>query len=181
MSKKVDQGHLDKIGIAHWTIGTQDAPDDATSADFLTEAGATLLASVRAERGYSYDDMICSSSIPDLESKMEIFFDEHLHDDEEIRLFLRGSGYFDVRDETAQGHPWLRMACSAGDMIVLPAGAFHRFKWDDKRFFRVMRLFQGEPVWTAHSRSKPETTKHASRREYVDSLGSQAKRVKTAA
>jgi 1,2-dihydroxy-3-keto-5-methylthiopentene dioxygenase len=171
-STVVSEETLKKIGILHWTIETAkpEAEATATATDFLSTEGQAALAKVRKDRDYSYDDMICSTSIPDLASKMAIFFDEHLHDDEEIRLFLDGSGFFDVRDEAADGSPWVRMACEAGDMIVLPAGAFHRFKWDDRQFFRVMRLFQGEPVWTAHSRTKEETAGHDSRRVYVEGV-----------
>lgn len=47
----------------------------------------------------------------------------HLHEDEEIRYILAGSGYFDIRGaEGVHEEQWIRIALEAGDLIVLPAG-----------------------------------------------------------
>ncbi|ELW62331.1 1,2-dihydroxy-3-keto-5-methylthiopentene dioxygenase [Tupaia chinensis] len=109
------------------------------------------LEAIRRDRGYSWMDIvtICKDQLPGYEDKIKMFYEEHLHLDEEIRYILDGSGYFDVRD---QEDKWIRISMEKGDMITLPAGIYHRFTLDEKNYVKAMRLFVGEPVWTAHNR-----------------------------
>ncbi|XP_031510769.1 1,2-dihydroxy-3-keto-5-methylthiopentene dioxygenase isoform X2 [Papio anubis] len=81
--------------------------------------------------------------------QIKMFYEEHLHLDDEIRYILDGSGYFDVRDKEDK---WIRIFMEKGDMITLPAGIYHRFTVDEKNYAKAMRLFVGEPVWTAYNR-----------------------------
>jgi len=60
------------------------------------------------------------------------------------------------------------MECKKGDMIILPAGIYHRFNPDEKMYFKVMRLFCGDPVWTAWNRIDPKTDDRSARKKYVD-------------
>uniref|UniRef100_A0A1B0DNK8 acireductone dioxygenase (Fe(2+)-requiring) n=1 Tax=Phlebotomus papatasi TaxID=29031 RepID=A0A1B0DNK8_PHLPP len=77
-----------KTGVEYFKIDVDNHQTDDT------------LQKVRKDRGYSYEDQItCSKEcLPDYESKLKNFFTEHLHTDEEIRLVMDGSGYFDVRE-----------------------------------------------------------------------------------
>eukprot|EP01108_Squamamoeba_japonica_P003627 TRINITY_DN290_c0_g1_i1.p1 TRINITY_DN290_c0_g1~~TRINITY_DN290_c0_g1_i1.p1 ORF type:complete len:199 (-),score=50.59 TRINITY_DN290_c0_g1_i1:42-638(-) len=158
-------------------IDTPDTPlnkEEAEAVGVLTWAldadnHAEPLDAIKKERGYTYEDTVDSKNIPEFEKKIASFAEEHLHDDEEIRFFLDGSGYFDVRDQRADADGegrWIRMECVKGDLIVLPPGIYHRFVVDEKRFFLVKRLFVGDPVWTPHPRKEEATESRESRQGY---------------
>ncbi|CAH1774760.1 unnamed protein product [Owenia fusiformis] len=119
---------------------------------------------LRSERGYNYEDCIqVTDDKPEFQKMLKQFYEEHLHADEEVRFVLDGSGYFDVRDDA---DAWIRIQMEPGDLIVLPAGIYHRFTLDTKNFIKAVRLFKGEPVWTAHPRPSDS---HPARLAYVSS------------
>lgn len=115
----IDLDQLEKkTGVLYWKINVDDLENDA------------LLAKIRSDRGYSYmDEITCSpDKLDNYEEKLKNFFREHLHSDEEIRLVLNGSGFFDIRDPATDD--WIRIKVEKGDLIVLPAGSYHRFTLD---------------------------------------------------
>lgn len=83
---------------------------------------------------------------------------------------LEGGGYFDIRSPTDE---WVRIAVTPGDMIVLPAGAYHRFTVDEGATVRAVRLFRDAPVWTAVPRGSGDGCGDAlaCRKAYVADLG----------
>ncbi len=126
---------------------------------------AARLAAIKATRRYSFEDTvrISRNSMPDYDAKLAMFYTEHIHADEEVRYVLDGGGYFDVRRESDGA--WVRVATRAGDMIVLPAGLYHRFTLDEGDFIVANRLFVGEPVWTPINRGEAADT-HPARATY---------------
>ncbi|KAM0936596.1 putative acireductone dioxygenase (Fe(2+)-requiring) [Dioscorea sansibarensis] len=145
---------LEEIGVLYWHLNPKNYENDEE------------LNKIREERGYNYMDLLdlCPEKVQNYEEKLKNFFTEHIHGDEEIRYCLEGSGYFDVRDKDDQ---WIRIWIKEGDMIVLPAGIYHRFTLDTSNYVKLMRLFVGEPVWTAYNRPQED---HPARQRYINNL-----------
>lgn len=101
--------------------------------------------------------------------KLNVFYEEHLHEDEEIRYCVEGSGYFDLRD--ARSDKWIRCHVTPGDLLIVPAGIYHRFTLTLDNKIVAKRLFKEEPRWEAHNKSV-NVDSSSVRKEYLESLSS---------
>ncbi|KAJ2961169.1 hypothetical protein NQZ79_g3477 [Umbelopsis isabellina] len=149
--KSVSLEDLEKVGVLYWKF------DGANAQEQLDK--------LAVERKYKNRDQIVVS--PEglgeaYETKVKSFFQEHLHEDEEIRFILDGSGFFDVR---SKNDDWVRIAVEKGDMLILPSGIYHRFTTDAKNYIKAMRLFKEDPVWTPINR--PDADDNQYRQDYL--------------
>ncbi|KDQ15105.1 hypothetical protein BOTBODRAFT_32082 [Botryobasidium botryosum FD-172 SS1] len=157
-SQPISVEALNKLGVLYWNIPVE--------GDWEQEINK-----VAEERSYKNRDTINVSKegLGDAyESKIRSFFEEHLHEDEEIRYIIEGSGFFDVRD--VELDQWIRIAITPGDLLVLPAGIYHRFTLDEANNIKALRLFKDEPKWVPHPRSA-ETEVNPYRQQYLQSRG----------
>jgi len=147
--RDVSPEYLEKLGIVHYNFPSVSDVDSLASA-----------------RGYKNRDEITispSAMGAVYEEKVKTFFHEHLHEDEEIRYILDGSGFFDVRDKHDE---WVRIKLDKFDLMIMPAGIYHRFTTDETNYTKAMRLFKDDPKWTPLNRGN-ETDENGFRKEYL--------------
>ncbi|KAF8802599.1 Acireductone dioxygenase [Phlegmacium glaucopus] len=156
-SRPVSAETLAAIGVKTWNIPV--------------EGHESKIDEIAKKEGYKNRDIInCSKEgLGEMyESRIKTFFEEHMHEDEEIRYILSGTGFFDVRETPTDA--WIRLAVEHGDLVVLPAGIYHRFTLDEANCIKAMRLFQDEPKWIPYNRSE-DTDVNPHRIQYLSTIG----------
>ncbi|KAI9669386.1 MAG: 1,2-dihydroxy-3-keto-5-methylthiopentene dioxygenase [Alyxoria varia] len=149
---------LSKLGVLYYSFPPS-SPDSPSRVDELAHS-----------RTYASRDEVTVSPQAmgeAYEEKIRMFFDEHMHEDEEIRYIQKGSGYFDVRDDQDQ---WVRIKADPGDLLILPAGIYHRFTVDENNYVNAIRLFKAAPKWTPLNRG-PQTDANEYRQFYLEATG----------
>ncbi|KAI0210344.1 1,2-dihydroxy-3-keto-5-methylthiopentene dioxygenase [Lamellibrachia satsuma] len=138
-----------RTGIRYYKINVY-VPDDPE----LEKAKQEL--DIRCE-----DTVVIKQDTPDDKEEAKKFGKEHLHGDDEIRLTLGGGAYFDVRDTQDR---WVRLDMVKGDLIVLPAGIYHRLTMPYQTYAKFGRYFSNDQGWTAHWRPADD---HPARIKYL--------------
>ena len=79
------------------------------------------------------------------QSLRDKFFQEHTHDDFEIRFFIEGEGLFYIHIDNKV----FMILCKAGDLISVPAFTKHWFDMGAQPDFTCIRFFSHERGWIA--------------------------------
>jgi len=150
--REVTSTDLLKLGVLYYKI------------DSLDEVNKLAI-----DRDYKNRDEIAISpnsfpTMDELKSKLDTFYSEHIHEDEEIRYVLDGEGFFDIRSENDE---WIRIKVFKNDLIILPPGIYHRFTLSNKNYIKALRLFKDEPKWIPLNRPVDD---NVYRQAYLKSL-----------
>ena len=114
---------LQQMGVLHWRLATAGSEAE--------------IERIKRERGYvDQDEIALSPATPNLDAICAKFDKEHYHTLDEVRFVVDGEGIFDVRDD---GDRWVRIEVDAGDLIIIPAHAYHRFYLRETRNIRCVR------------------------------------------
>ncbi len=121
---------------------SDDAPSDAVLAaykPYLDELIGTSGAG-------SADVIKLTPDNPNVEALRTKFISEHIHTEDEVRFFVKGSGNFimHVDGKVFDAH------CTEGDLISVPADTKHWFDAGPQPSFTALRVFTDTSGWVPH-------------------------------
>jgi 1,2-dihydroxy-3-keto-5-methylthiopentene dioxygenase len=138
--------YLAKIGIDYERIETEPRISPDADAEEILAAYAPEIEKLKASGGYVTADVIdIKPDTPNLEPMLQKFRPEHWHDEDEVRLIVKGHGRFHIAPESGDV---AAITMEAGDLIRVPRGTHHWFDLCDDRQVRAIRLFQDTSGWT---------------------------------
>ncbi|KAA0593451.1 1,2-dihydroxy-3-keto-5-methylthiopentene dioxygenase [Azospirillum lipoferum] len=139
-------GHLAHAGILfeRWTA---EAPLPASAdADAVLAAYAASIERLKEARRFCTVDVVRitlqTDGVAALRAK---FLDEHIHEEDEARFFVEGTGAFYIHLDSRV----FRVVCGAGDLLSIPAGTPHWFDMGAKPRFTTIRFFSRPDGWVA--------------------------------
>ncbi|KAL7944859.1 1,2-dihydroxy-3-keto-5-methylthiopentene dioxygenase [Trichoderma barbatum] len=147
-----------------YSVHISDCPHDSSrpvAVDDLVKLGVHYHCPVDGE---GLDKLASKRGYKNRDEIYVCFFNEHLHEDEEIRYIRGGYGYFDVR---SKNDDWVRIQLDKDDLLILPAGVYHRFTTDESNYVHAIRLFKDEPKWRPLNRCLALDT-NEQRKSYVE-------------
>ncbi|CAJ1024007.1 putative 1,2-Dihydroxy-3-keto-5-methylthiopentene dioxygenase [Leishmania braziliensis MHOM/BR/75/M2904] len=119
------------------------------------------------EREYKHTDEVKISQTAKDDSFLERWYQEHYTEDEQFRVVMDGSFYLDIRSKQDE---WIRVHLKAGDLVVLPAGMYHRATLDEDDYVALYRGFQDAPRFVPVKRSDSRADSNRVRLAYLMSL-----------
>jgi 1,2-dihydroxy-3-keto-5-methylthiopentene dioxygenase len=121
-------------------------PEGASNEQVL-EAYRPYLDKLMGETGAGSADVVSlTPDHPQAAAMRAKFLQEHIHTEDEVRFFVRGSGDFVMH---VDGKVW-DAHCEQGDLISVPANTRHWFDAGEAPRFTALRVFSDQSGWVAH-------------------------------
>lgn len=121
-------------------------PPGASNDDVLA-AYRPFIEQEKAGHGYTTADVVrIVRGTPNTAPARAKFLSEHIHSEDEARLFAEGSGAFYLHVENRV----LVIVCERGDYLRVPAGTRHWFDMGPDPDFTAVRLFTNPEGWVAN-------------------------------
>jgi 1,2-dihydroxy-3-keto-5-methylthiopentene dioxygenase len=100
--------------------------------------------------GYQAMDVIhVDEHTPNLNGIREKFIREHTHNEDEVRVFVQGQGFFWFHKEERDDEVFA-LLCEQGDLISVPANTKHWFDLGAYPKVLAIRIFTDQAGWTPH-------------------------------
>lgn len=137
---------LNDLGVRFERVDASvELADDAGPDDVLAAYG-DLVARNKADFGYQTADVIrLPKGTPNTAEMRKKFLSEHIHAEDEARMFVEGAGcfYLHLGDQVFQA------VLERGDYISVPAGTKHWFDMGPNPYFAAIRFFTNPEGWVA--------------------------------
>lgn len=136
---------LAEQGVRFDQWATRNLPVDAAGEEIL-EAYRDDVERLKAEWGFTTADVVSlNADHPQKQAFREKFLDEHTHQEDEVRFFVRGQGLFYLHF----GERIYAVMCEQNDLISVPDGTPHWFDMGPEPEFTCIRLFSNPEGWVA--------------------------------
>jgi 1,2-dihydroxy-3-keto-5-methylthiopentene dioxygenase len=141
------QSFLKSINIDYEIWGSKEIPAGATNEEILA-AYSEPIEKLKEQGGYVTADIInVNSETPNLQTMLDKFNKEHLHEEDEVRFCIEGSGVFHIHPENG---PITAIEMGKGDLIRVPKGTHHWFDLCETKTIKCIRLFEEASGWAPH-------------------------------
>jgi 1,2-dihydroxy-3-keto-5-methylthiopentene dioxygenase len=98
------------------------------------------LDTLMTERGYATFEVISlDSNQAPVDQAYSALLDEHVHDEDELRLFVAGRGLLNLHI----GDYVYALLCERNDLVAVPAGTRQWFDMGERPYLIALRLFKG--------------------------------------
>jgi 1,2-dihydroxy-3-keto-5-methylthiopentene dioxygenase len=137
---------LEKVGVRfeRWQATAELAP--SAGQEEVLAAYAADVERLRQLGGYKSQDVVrMHPNHPDRKAARAKFLAEHIHEDDEVRFFVEGSGTFFLH----LGGKVYEILCEKDDLLSVPAGTKHWFDMGERPLFAAIRIFISPEGWVA--------------------------------